>query len=125
MLSGVIKMKSNRIKTLRKLAGYSQEQIARKLNVSQGAVSQWERGVTIPASEQLLALADILHVSIDDLLDRSQEGAQVDADAYAIRERLRRDPAFRLLYQAADRASPEHLRAAAAMLKSLEGSDDD
>lgn len=118
-------MKNNRIKTLRKLAGYSQEQIARKLNVSQGAVSQWERGVTIPASEQLLALADILHVSIDDLLDRSQEGAQMDADIYALRERMRRDPAFRLLFAAADKASPEHIKAAAAMLKSLEGPDDD
>ena len=46
----------------------------------------------------------------------------LEDDAFAIRARLRRDPAYRLLFDAADSASPEHLRAAAAMLKALEGS---
>ena len=118
-------MLNERLRKLRKMSGYSQEQIARKLSVTQGAVSQWERGATVPASEQLLALADIYHVSVDDLIGRDAEKSQLDDDLYTIRERLRRDPSYRMLFAAANKASTEHIKAAAAMLKALEGNTDD
>lgn len=112
-------MLGERIRALRKARNYSQAQMARKLHITQGAISQWENGVTVPAADQLSALADVFEISVDELLGRDAVEPEQD-DAWAIRERLRRDPAYRLLFDAADNASPEHLRAAAAMLKALE-----
>ena len=115
---------NERIRELRKKAGYSQQQMARKLHLTQGAISQWENGITVPAADQLSALADVFEITVDELLGRAVEQTP-DDEAWAIRERLRRDPAYRLLFDAADNASPEHLRAAAAMLKALEPKDGD
>lgn len=115
---------NERIRELRKKAGYSQQQIARKLHLTQGAISQWENGITVPAADQLSALANVFEITVDELLGRAVKQPAED-EAWAIRERLRRDPAYRLLFDAADNASPEHLRAAAAMLKALEPKDGD
>jgi len=61
------------IKRLRKIRGYSQEQLARKLNVTQGAVSHWENGNTLPEAGQLLSLAEIFGVSLDEFTDDSPQ----------------------------------------------------
>ena len=45
------------IKRLRKKARYSQEQIARKLGLTQGSVSSWETGRNNPEASQLAELA--------------------------------------------------------------------
>ena len=116
---------NERIRELRKKAGYSQQQMARKLHLTQGAISQWENGITVPAADQLSALADVFEITVDELLGRAVEQPADQDEAWAIRERLRRDPAYRLLFDAADNATPEHLRAAAAMLKALEPKDGD
>ena len=63
-------MLSDRIRELRKTHGYSQQQIALKMHITQGAVSQWETGNTEPAADQLIALADIFGIKVDDLLGR-------------------------------------------------------
>lgn len=49
-------MLNEKIRELRKNAGYSQEQMARKLHLTQGAISQWENGLTVPAADQLASL---------------------------------------------------------------------
>ena len=116
---------NERIRELRKKAGYSQQQMARKLHLTQGAISQWENGITVPAADQLSALADVFEITVDELLGRAVEQPADQDEAWAIRERLRRDPAYRLLFDAAGNATPEHLRAAAAMLKALEPKDGD
>jgi transcriptional regulator with XRE-family HTH domain len=67
-------MLSDRIRALRKEHGYSQEQMARKLHLTQGAISQWENGLTVPAADQLMALADVFGITVDDLLGREQQG---------------------------------------------------
>ena len=115
-------MLNEKLRVLRKKAGYSQEQMARKLHLTQGAISQWENGLTIPAADQLASLASIFGISVDDLLEieKPDTSFKYDAEIVAMRERIRRDPSYRLLFDAADNAKPEHLRAAAAMLKALE-----
>lgn len=60
-------MLSDTIKSLRKKKGLSQAQIALKLGITQGAVSQWENGLTEPAVDQLIALAKIFDVTLYDL----------------------------------------------------------
>ena len=66
-------MLSDRIRALRKEHGYSQEQMARKLHLTQGAISQWENGLTVPAADQLIAIADVFGITVDDLLGREQQ----------------------------------------------------
>lgn len=60
-------MIGERIKQLRIARHLSQQQIAIRTGVTQGAVSQWEHGQTAPAADQLIALADMFGVSVYDL----------------------------------------------------------
>ena len=53
---------------LRKAAGYSQEDLAEKLEVSRQAVSRWEAGSTLPDAVNLLKLSDLFCVNVDALL---------------------------------------------------------
>lgn len=66
----------------RKLHNYSQQQLANMLFVNQTAVSQWDRGVTIPSPPTLLKLSEIYGVSTDYLLGKEEkkEPASTDED---------------------------------------------
>lgn len=61
--------KMNAISRLRKKQGLSQVQLAEKLNITQGAVSQWEMGLSKPKSEILPELAKALDCTIDELFE--------------------------------------------------------
>lgn len=54
--------------TLRKKSGLSQEQLAEAPNVSRQAISKWEGGSAMPESDKLLALSNYFGVSLDYLL---------------------------------------------------------
>lgn len=116
-----------RIREFRKQAGLNQDQIAELSSLNRVTVAKYESGKVEPGAKALSRIADALEVSVDTLLGRSTDEAKLanQDEAWAIRERLRRDPAYRLLFDAADNASPEHLRAAAAMLKALEPKEGD
>lgn len=53
---------------LRRENGYSQEQLALRLNVSRQAVSRWEAGVSMPELSKILQLSEIFMVTTDYLL---------------------------------------------------------
>ncbi|MCI5569982.1 MAG: XRE family transcriptional regulator [Lachnospiraceae bacterium] len=55
----------DRIKQLRKSNGMSQQQLADKLNITNVAVSQWERGVKQPKTEMREALCDLFNVNLE------------------------------------------------------------
>ena len=61
-------MLGERLRDLRKQKGYSQTQMARKLHITQGAISQWENGLTTPAADQLVTIAQVFGISVDELL---------------------------------------------------------
>ena len=63
----IIKISEN-ITLLRKRAGITQEELAKKLNVSNQAVSKWEAGKCCPDIELLPELASFFEISIDELL---------------------------------------------------------
>ncbi len=67
---------SEKIQTLRKGAGLSQEQLAERLNVTRQAVSKWETGEGKPDIDTLLPLSRALHTTVDDLLDETVEAPQ-------------------------------------------------
>ncbi len=52
----------------RKAAGLTQLQLAEKLNITDRAISKWETGKALPDSSIMLALCDILEITVNDLL---------------------------------------------------------
>ena len=63
---------------LRKIHGYSQEEIAEKIGISRQAYAKWEKGVTIPDVEKCSLLADLYGTTIDSLIKTtSAEGVGV------------------------------------------------
>lgn len=56
------------IKDLRRRNYLNQTAFANKIGVTQGAVSQWENGLTRPNTDQLRAISNAFNISIDDLL---------------------------------------------------------
>lgn len=68
---------AERLQKLRKEHGYSQEQLADELGVSRQAVSKWERGEASPDTDNLIALARLYNISVDNLLfENSAEEVQ-------------------------------------------------
>ena len=57
------------ITELRKEKGLTQAQLAQKLNVTDKAVSKWERGVGFPDIKLLEPLADVLDISLLELMN--------------------------------------------------------
>lgn len=68
-------MLSEKIYTLRRKSGLSQEQLAEKIGVSRQAISKWEGGLSIPELDKLRALSEFFHVSIDALIGEQETGA--------------------------------------------------
>ncbi len=52
---------------LRKMNGYSQEQIAEKIGISRQAYAKWEKGMTIPDIEKASLLAQVYSITLDSL----------------------------------------------------------
>ena len=59
------------LKSLRQEKAVTQQQLAKKLNISLKTVSHWETGYTEPSISQLILLADFYGVSLDDLVGRN------------------------------------------------------
>lgn len=62
---------ADRIKQLRVESHLTQEDLARELRVSKGAVGNWETGIRRPGAETLEEMSDIFNVNMDYLLGRS------------------------------------------------------
>ena len=70
---------ANRLYELRKKHGLSQEELAEKLGVSRQAVSKWERSEASPDTDNLIALAKIYGLSLDELIfgeKKSEENSE-------------------------------------------------
>lgn len=66
-------MQFKNLKAIREDRDIKQREIAKYLNVSQNTYSQYETGVISLTAEILLKLADYYNVSIDYLLDRTND----------------------------------------------------
>lgn len=70
---------SEKLMTLRKQAGMSQEQLADRLGVTRQSVSKWESGTALPELVKLISLSEIFGVSVDYLVkDYMEEPEQAD-----------------------------------------------
>ncbi len=59
---------AEKLKSIRKQAGFSQEKLAEELGVSRQAVTKWETDTGIPDIENLMAISKLFAISIDELL---------------------------------------------------------
>ena len=64
---------ADRLVKLRKKYGYSQEELADKLGLSRQAVSKWERAEASPDTDNLICLAKLYGVSLDELLSTDED----------------------------------------------------
>ena len=86
---------ADKITQLRRQNGWSQEELAHRLNVSRQAVSKWESGSSIPELDKILNMSRIFHVTTDYLLKdeleqpESVRSTSPDTDALPVREPVR------------------------------------
>lgn len=59
------------IEEARKAKGMTQEQLAKLLGITQGAVAQWENGLTHPSFQMLPKVASALGVTVDELIGKA------------------------------------------------------
>lgn len=71
----------NKIILLRKKNGWSQEDLAEKLDVSRQAVSRWENGTALPDAQNILQISKLFDVTTDYLLNDDYES---DSDIPAV-----------------------------------------
>lgn len=80
-------MLNENIKAIRKSKGFSQQELAIKLNVVRQTVSKWEQGLSVPDSDMLISLSEILEIPVSTLLGETV--VEVEADNLkAISEKL-------------------------------------
>ena len=66
-------MLKDNIRAIRKSKGFSQEELAIKLNVVRQTVSKWEQGLSVPDSELLVSLSNVLDTPVSTLLGKNIE----------------------------------------------------
>ena len=80
-------MLNENIKAIRKSKGLSQEELAIKLNVVRQTISKWEKGLSVPDSNMLISISEVLETPVSTLLGETIVESKVD-DLKAISEKL-------------------------------------
>lgn len=80
-------MLNENIKAIRKSKGLSQEELAIKLNVVRQTISKWEQGLSVPDSDMLISISEVLETPVSILLGETIIETKVD-DIKAISEKL-------------------------------------
>lgn len=75
------------LKAMRKSRGLSQEDLAAELNVVRQTISKWEQGLSVPDSEMLITISEVLEIPVSTLLGETVSEAKAD-DCKAISEKL-------------------------------------
>lgn len=73
---------ADKIIYLRKKCGWSQEELAEKMNVSRQSISKWEGAQSVPDLDKILRLCQVFGVSTDYLLKEEIEEPEVNQDVY-------------------------------------------
>ena len=80
-------MLNENIKAIRKSKGLSQEELAIKLHVVRQTISKWEQGLSVPDSNMLISISEVLETPVSTLLGETVVESKVD-DLKAISEKL-------------------------------------
>ena len=80
-------MLNENIKAIRKSKGLSQEELAIKLNVVRQTISKWELGLSVPDSDMLISISEVLETPVSTLLGETVIESKAD-DLKSISEKL-------------------------------------
>ena len=80
-------MLNENLKAIRKSKGLSQEELAIKLNVVRQTISKWEQGLSVPDSDLLISISEVLETPVSTLLGETIAAPKAD-DLKAISEKL-------------------------------------
>ena len=80
-------MLNENIRARRKSKGLSQQELAIKLNVVRQTISKWEQGLSVPDSEMLISLSEVLETPVSKLLGETVAETEAD-NIKAISEKL-------------------------------------
>ena len=80
-------MLNENIKAIRKSKGLSQQELAIRLNVVRQTISKWEQGLSVPDSDMLVSISEVLETSVSTLLGETVMETEVDI-LKAISEKL-------------------------------------
>lgn len=96
------------------LAGVNQVELAKSVSVSESTVSTWLSGRSYPRIDTVQRIADVLGCETDDLVLESSE---------VLQQEISDDE--KALFRLARNAKPEAIRAAVAVLKSMQDTNDE
>lgn len=107
----------------------SQANLARALNISTAATSQWSTGRRVPRMDMVERIAGLLNIPVSELFkERNNGGYYINDDVKRIANEIAKDSDLMLLFKTAKHAGPEGLKIATDMLEALrrkeEGDDD-
>lgn len=118
----------NIFKELRKAAGLSQAEMAKRLGISRSTVGMYETGQREPDFETLEVIADFFNVDVDYLIGRTNKttvlpnsvgGYYLNEETAQMAQELFENKEMRILFSAARDAKPEDLKTAADVLLAL------
>lgn len=96
---------ANRLLQYRKQHGLSQEALAEKIGVSRQAISKWERAEASPDTDNLIILAEIYGVSLDELLKGESSTEEVKEETQNTQYNYEHNPDDNTTYEKVDKVS--------------------
>lgn len=110
------------LKYLRKRAGWSQTELAKRLGVSKSAISMWENGNRAPDPEMMEAIADLFNVDMNFLYGKSgseDDTYYTDPETARLAQEMFEDPQMRSLFHMKRNMEPEKFKAHYDMMKKM------
>lgn len=111
-----------RIKKARKERHLSQSALAKMAGISQSGLCSIENGNSSPKECTIIALADALGISVNEIMGAYSENNDMDDEILSIREEIRRNPELRMLFSTAKGVNKEDLQAAIRILQGFKNS---
>ena len=74
-------MLADTIKSLRQQSGFTQSELAKRLNITRSSVNAWEMGISVPSTQYVVELAGLFRVSTDYILGLSNGGV-ISTDSF-------------------------------------------
>ena len=74
----IIRILNENMKAIRKSKGLSQQQLAVKLNVVRQTISKWEQGLSVPDSDMLIIISEVLETPVSTLLGETVAENETD-----------------------------------------------
>ncbi len=71
-----------KLRETRKAAGFSQEELAEKLNVSRQAITKWESDIGLPDISNIMTISKLFSIPVDDLISEEKTAVRVKSRLY-------------------------------------------